>query len=166
MAALVTPRSRHFLSASKCLDNKTKECKYYDSKDDTKKKVLTALAQTDAKIFTIIVDKYNFESPFYDTYGNKLYEKVFIELLKKIVSQPSCGSLNILLDRTTSLSNDKLAEIVKSMDSDIIKNAKKYDSISNKCIQLADFAVGAIREKYENKDDGFYKIIEKRIHCP
>lgn len=166
MAALVTSRSRHFLNASKLIVNKYGECKYYDSKHSTKIDVLSALSQTDAVIIAIIVDKWDYSSEFYNTYKNELYEKVFEKLLSNLDNVSPCKSLNIMLDRTSSLSNQKMIELSEKLRLVKVNSCKKYDSFSNKCIQLADFTVGAIREKYENKNEEFYKLIEKRIHCP
>ncbi len=166
MAALITSRSRHFLNASKIIDNRFGETKYYNADRPTRTKVLRALAQTDATIVRIVVDKWDYESVFYGQYKNKLYETVFSGLISAIDDYSPCRSLNIMLDRTSSISIQKMLGITESMENVKVNSCKKYDSCSNKCIQLADFTVGAIREKYENGNEEYYRIIEKSIHCP
>ncbi len=160
------PCSRHFLAASKTIDSKFGELKYYNSKREERISTLTELSKTDAVIIAVVVDKWDYKADFHGKYKNELYECVFEKLVSYLDFYAPCRSINIMLDRTSAISLQKMNEKVKSLEKVKVNSCKKYDSFSNKCRRLADFVVGAIRENYENGNDTYYQIIKRMIHCP
>ena len=128
--------------------------------------MLTSLSDSNAVITYVVVDKYDFNSDYYNTYGNKLYLKVLRQLLNSISLTSPATEMNIVLDRTSSISKAKLENMCYSINEIKVKKCTKFNSSSNKCLQIADYVAGAIWHMYERNEREHFSIIERNIHRP
>lgn len=166
ISAVITNRSRNLLSTSKLIHSSKTEQKFFNSDISTKRTILYELASSNPTIVSIVVDKYDFSSKYYGHYKNDLYEMCFTDLITKISLASPTRDLKIYLDETSSIRNDSIAKIVSNISLINIISCKKYSSFGNKCIQIADFVAGAIRDYYTNSNKELFQIIEKCIRCP
>lgn len=166
MAAVITGRSRHLSKAAKEIPTHAVEPKYYNSDEKTKSKILNEISSSKCIIIYVCVDKHNYKSELYDVHGKKLYRSTLKKLFESIFPELKQKDVNIIVDESSSITIDDLREMAKEVAIDKGKNVKKCEkgvSHKNKCIQIADFTVGSIREKYENDNDNYYNMIEKKI---
>lgn len=76
----------------------------------------------------------------------------------------TCKDVNVFLDSCSFVSTDRLRQIVNEEAKLMGANPKKVSKVSsqqNKCIQLADFVVGAVRANAEYFDETISVLEEK-----
>jgi len=166
ISAVISNRSRNLLQTSKLIKNSKGESKFYNCNIDVRKSILEELASTDSIIVSVVVDKYDFTSKYYGYYKNELYEMCFKDLIDKISHASPVRDLKIYMDETSAISNQKVSDIIRNVSKVNILSCKKYNSFGNKCVQIADFVAGAIREYYADGTDELFTVIKKCIRCP
>ena len=166
ISAIITNRSRSLLLTSKLINNNCFEMKYTNSDDKTRKLILKSISESKITVTYIVVDKYDFNSKYYNKYGKELYKAVLFDLVSSISKVSPISSANLMLDRNSAISKDELKNMIDiAMDINITK-CEKYNSSSSKCIQIADFIAGAIWHMYERNERANFSIIEKSIRRP
>lgn len=166
MAAMMSNRSRNLLKTSKLITNTEYEEKYKNTPEDKIIKILESVSESGVVITYIAVDKYDFNSVYYGAYGNELYTAVFTDLLKSLSNTSPAYEINILLDRTSSISEKEMKDVCDSLTDIRVKKCTKYNSSSNKCIQIADYVAGAIWHMYERNERTPFLLIERSIRRP
>ena len=124
------------------------------------------MVATDTDIVFITVDKYDFTSPYYGMRGNKLYHSVLHDLLDLSLASVSGHDTTVFLDRSRFVSLDELQSMAKELSmlhNCALKKCEKHTSHQNKCIQVADYVVGAINRYYENGDERFTSLLSEKI---
>ena len=166
MAAVITRRVRTLDPVFKKIPIKRNESKFYNSTEPEIFEVLSSLMETEAEIVYVTVDKHDYTSPYYDLRGNKLYCSVLQDLLYKSLRSISGHDVTIFLDRSRFISLNELQSLARELSSihycNLIK-CEKHTSHQNKCIQVADYVVGAINRYYENDDKRFAQLLSKKI---
>lgn len=166
MAAMMSNRSRNLLKTSKLITNTKYEEKYKNTPENKIIEILKSVSESNVVITYIVVDKYDFNSAYYGLLGNDLYITVLKNLLKSVSCTSPTYEINILLDRSSSISEKSMNDVCDSMTGIKIKKCTKYNSSSNKCIQIADYVAGAIWHMYERNERSPFLIIEKNIRRP
>jgi len=148
------------------IDNSSYEGKYRNTTTEEISKLLMTLAESDPTITYVVADKYDYESRYYDIYGNALYRKTIEDLFDLIDSLSPANEVKVMVDSTFSISQTDLEKICKKLKKINVVQQTKINSSSNKCIQIADYVAGTIWHKYERNECEHYKIIEKSIRRP
>ena len=140
------------------------EIKANNSDDEIRKFVLTKLANADCEIHIIIVDKSRVRDYLFAR-KSKLYNSIAGILIEH--AQVGYDDIKVVIDR-----KDASSFLRKDFD-DYIKNIKvKWNakisiehlvSHQNLGLQAVDFIAWAAHRKQNTSDDGFYKIIEKKV---
>ena len=166
MAAIITRRVRSLEPVFKKIPTKRDESKFYNSTESEIYGVLSSLMETDTIVVHIVVDKYDYTSIYYDKRGNDLYRSVLRDLLDRSLESISGHDTTVFLDRSRFVSLDELQSMARksasSYNCNIIR-CEKQTSHQNKCIQVADYVVGAINRYYENGDERFVPLLSKKI---
>ena len=166
MAAIVTRRVRSLDPVFKKIPTKRDESKFHNSTEDEISSVLIALADTDASIISVTVDKYDHTSPYYGMRGNRLYYQTLYDLLDKTLSSISSHDVTIFLDRSRFISLNEFQSMAKSLSTSYgctLIRCEKHTSHQNKCIQVADYVVGTVNRYYESDDERFIWILAEKI---
>jgi len=166
MSAIMTIRSRYLLQTSKLIKNREHEEKYKNTSNDKKATILNTIPNSNVRITYVMADKSNPDSEFYGIYGNELYKDVLNALLCNILMTCPANRVNILIDRSSSISEKDFEHMCHSIMGSRVNNCSKFNSSSNKCIQIADYVAGAIWHMYERNETDNYSIISKSIRCP
>jgi hypothetical protein len=164
MVAIVTRRSRHLLSTSKKIPEKGYETNFKNSSDEERREVLTELANSDAQIVYLCIDKNDWEEPY--RHGNILYQKSLETLMECAMSVMSYKDVNIIVDESRFMKVYDMKNVSETISKRLGKNVKgcnKASSLSNKCIQIVDYVAGAIWTKHEKGITEFSDIIEEKI---
>ena len=163
---MMSNRSRNLLKTSKLITNTKYEEKYKNTPENKIIEILKSVSESNVVITYIVVDKYDFNSAYYGLHGNDLYITVLKNLLKSVSCTSPIYEINILLDRSSSISEKSMNDVCDSMTGIKIKKCTKYNSSSNKCIQIADYVAGTIWHMYERNERSPFLIIEKNIRRP
>ena len=166
MAAIVTRRVRSLSPVFKAIPRVREESKFYNSTESEIHSVLESFSKTDSCIFAVVVDKHDFKSKYYGLAGNRLYLAVLRDLMDAAFQYIGSHDANLFLDRNTFVSLDQLRSSAKEYaikNHSNLKKCEKATSHQNKCIQIADYVVGTINSHFQNDDDRFYHLIEKKI---
>ena len=166
MAAIMSNRSRNLLKTSKLITNTKYEEKYKNTSENKISEILKSVSESNVVISYVVVDKYDFNSSYYGLCGNELYTTVLKDLLKSVSRTSPTYEVNILLDRSSSISEKNMNDMCDSLTEVKVKKCTKYNSSSNKCIQIADYVAGAIWHMYERNERKPFLIIEKNIRRP
>ena len=164
MAAIIMFRTRYLKIAADMIPNKGYEVKWNNSDNHTRTSILDTLSNLDFKIVYCTVDK-NHPGSKKPIYGNDLYESVLRQIVRDSISVLSCKDVNVFLDSCSFISTDLLRQIINEEAKLAGINPKKIHKVSsqqNKCIQLTDFVVGAIRASAEYSDKTIC-VLEKKI---
>lgn len=162
IAAIVMLRPRNLKEAADLLPKDT-ERKWHNSIPQVREEVLSAMSTLRFNAVYSVVDKNN-PSDHYPIYGNDLYRKTLREVVSDAMDVLQCRDTNILLDGCRFISVSELRAICTEeaeRHGINLKNADKAKSDQNKCIQLADFIVGASRAHYEYGDQSIDIIRDK-----
>jgi len=148
------------------------ELKFYNSSPDVRRMVLRMIAEvTGTRIFCLIVEKHRSPDPPYPD-SIELYQHACGSLLRGVLkSERIDGDLQVVLDarrgnRKADLNLDshlrsEIASECRSLGL-IPPNrirVSRYDLHSSGGLQVADFIAGAVRRKYEEGDDSYYRIV-------
>lgn len=166
IAATIVIRSKNLKNVAKLITNTKGEMKYSNTDKETQFAIMSALSTSNVTIMYIVADKHDFMSKYYEQYGKQLYELVLSDLISIIARKSGVKDVNIMLDRTSIISDLKIKELLSNYTSLNVINSSKYNSSSNKCIQIADFVAGAIWHMYERNEKINFLCIKKRIHRP
>lgn len=163
MAAVVTQRSRHLLKAYKAAPTGDgPEIKFYDANDKERVGVLKEVADADVYIVCVCFDKYDPQCPA--ERGNDLYGLSLRIVMEEAVKKYPANDLNISIDESRFINKRHLEMMVSEISKSTGKNIKSCKkAASGKCTRIADYVVGAIRMRYENRDDHLYEIVKEKI---
>lgn len=164
MAAIIMFRTRYLKRAADAIPNKGYEVKWNNSDNHTREMVLNALSDLNFKIVYYTLDK-NYPEGNKPIYGNDLYEFVLRQIIRDSMGALTCKDVNVFLDSCSFVSTDRLRQIVNEEAKLMGANPKKVSKVSsqqNKCIQLADFVVGAVRANAEYSDETI-SVLEKKV---
>jgi len=164
MAAIIMFRTRYLKRAADAIPNKGYEVKWNNSDNHTREMVLNALSDLNFKIVYYTLDK-NHPEGNKPIYGNDLYEFVLRQIIRDSMGALTCKDVNVFLDSCSFVSTDRLRQIVNEEAKLMGANPKKVSKVSsqqNKCIQLADFVVGAVRANAEYSDETI-SVLEKKV---
>ena len=163
LAAVITSRRRDLLQNSKKLPSKAGG-KFYGSTEDERRAILDELAVSNSFIVHVCVEK---TGPLArDFHGNRLYAKMFEELLLTAFPLLRRKDVNIFIDRSSFISKEDFEEISERTARDCGKNLKKCGKVvsnDNNCIKIADQVAGSIRWSYEREDDRYIEIIKDKM---
>lgn len=166
MAAIVTRRVRSLDPVFKKIPNHDDESKFHNSSEQEIVGILSSLIATDSQIVYITVDKHDYTSPYYGMKGNKLYGAVLRDLLDRSLASISGHDTTVFVDRSRFISLGELQSMAKELSVQhrcALKKCEKHTSHQNKCIQVADYVVGAINRHYENDDERFVSLLSQKI---
>lgn len=166
MAAVVVMRPRTLLNVAKQIPKLYFESKFYNSTREEITNVLRTLSKCDVRIVYVVADKYDYTGQYYGTYGNDLYKMILQDLLAKAFSLVNKGDVNVFLDRSSFVSLTSFRTIAGEVASSAGCNLKQCDKVTshqNKCIQIADYVVGAINRNYEDGNSYYMDIIRSKI---
>ena len=152
------------------------ELKFYNSSPDVRRIVLRMIVDVPGtRIFCVIVEKRRSSDPPYPD-SIELYQQACGTLLRGIIrSERINGDLRVVLDarrgnRKADLNLDLhlRSEIASECCSlGLIPPSRirlsRYDSHSSGGLQVVDFVAGAVRRKYEERDDSYYRIVLQLI---
>lgn len=141
------------------------EVKFHNSDEKTRQYILAEIAKANVEIIVLVIDKEGRtvkDSPL--NYGIavgttiaeflSLYPTLNITMDKKFAS---------FKEETESLKvTQEVVEELAPKNKSIVFNPPA-DSKKEPLLQLADFVVGAMNSKYNNKDSHYAEIIEKRV---
>ena len=164
IAAIVSGRSRRLLSTYKKIPLKEYESKFSNSSDEEREDVLNELATTDTKIVCVCVDKNDYREPYRS--GNTLYQKALETLMEHAMMVAPSKDVNIMVDKSRFIKIDSMKETAGRIAESIGVNVKRCDKVlstSNKCVQIVDYAVGAIWWEHEKNDPRFANIVRNKI---
>jgi hypothetical protein len=152
------------------------ELKFHNSNPDVRRLVLRMIAEvTGTRIFCVIVEKRrSLDPPYPDSI--ELYQHACGTLLRGVLrSERIDGDLQVVLDarrgnRKADIDLDlhlrsEIASECRSLGlipPDRIRMSR-YDSHSSGGLQVVDFVAGAVRRKYEEGDDSYYRIVLQLI---
>ena len=162
IAAIIMLRPRDLKKAANLLPSDT-ERKWHNSIPQIREEILTAMSSLRFTAAYTVVDKNN-PSDHHPVYGNELYEKTLRQVLSDAMEVLPCKDVNVLLDGSGFIKLERFRKIVSEEAAIHSVNPKKVHKVSsnqNKCIQLADFVVGAARAKYEYADFTIETLVEK-----
>lgn len=162
IAAIVMLRPRDLKKAANLLPSDT-ERKWHNSIPQIREEILTAMSSLRFTAAYTVVDKNN-PSDHHPVYGNELYEKTLRLVLSDAMEVLPYKDVNVLLDGSGFIKLERFRKIVSEEAAIHAVNPKKVHKVSsnqNKCIQLADFVVGAARAKYEYADSTIETLVEK-----
>lgn len=163
MAAIVMFRARHLLRISKMIPNDGKEHKWSNTGPEDRKKLFTVMSECQFQVVYLQLDKENSET-HNQVFGNELYELFIRQILADAMSVLPCRDADIRVDRCRFITLDRLREIVneEAVKAGInIKKCEKVTSHQNRCVQIVDYVVGAVRAEVENGDNTLEIIREK-----
>lgn len=166
ISAVMSERSRNLLRTSKMIDNRFFESKYRNTSKEDISELLHSLVNSGSVITYVVVDKHDFNSPYYDVYGNNLFRMATCDLFDKIEMTSPTRDVKVYVDRTSVISQKELETFCKRLHEINILSQSKVNSSSNKCIQIADFVAGAIWHRYERNELEHYSIIKGSIRRP
>ena len=163
MAAIVMFRARHLLRISKMIPNDGKEHKWSNTDPEDRKKLFTVMSECQFQVVYLQLDKENSET-HNQVFGNELYELFIRQILADAMSVLPCRDADIRVDRCRFITLDRLREIAneEAVKAGInIKKCEKVTSHQNRCVQIVDYVVGAVRANVENGDSTLEIIREK-----
>jgi len=163
MSAIVIKRARNLNPVYKEIPTYRDESKFYNSSPSEITNVLTALGQSGANVFSVTFDKYDYDSIYYGIAGKNLYKDVLADLLALCFSNIRGHDATVYVDRNPFISISELTEICSEVSGryDVnVRKAVKATSHQNRCIQVADYAAGAISRSYERGDSTYSSLIE------
>ena len=163
MAAIVMFRARHLLRISKMIPNDGKEHKWSNTDPEDRKKLFTVMSECQFQVVYLQLDKENSET-HNQVFGNELYELFIRQILADAMSVLPCRDADIRVDRCRFITLDRLREIAneEAVKAGInIKKCEKVTSHQNRCVQIVDYVVGAVRAEVENGDSTLEIIREK-----
>ena len=163
MAAIVMFRARHLLRISKMIPNDGKEHKWSNTDPEDRKKLFTVMSECQFQVVYLQLDKENSET-HNQVFGNELYELFIRQILADAMSVLPCRDADIRVDRCRFITLDRLREIANeeaAKASINIKKCEKVTSHQNRCVQIVDYVVGAVRADVENGDNTLEIIREK-----
>lgn len=99
-------------------------------------------------------------------YGVELYKRNLRALIDSSLEQTAGKDINIIVDGSRYIQQKELHDMCKELCEYHDKNLKKcYKGVSQNepCLRLADYVVGSIRCNYEQSEDKYKAIIDKRI---
>ncbi len=165
IASVISPSSRELLSASRLLPKASKEKKFYNSSESEIGSILASVAGTAAKISYVVTEKNNpLDNNF--VYGVDLYRRSLRDLVDVSLDQIVGKDINIMVDGSRYIQQSELRRMCEELCMEHGKNLKKcFKGISQNepCLRLADYVVGSIRYSYEESDDTYKRIIDRRI---
>ena len=162
MASIVMIRARHLKAASKMIDSRGK--KWYDSDPGWKREVLQKLSECQFRTVYSVVDK---RDPLSGScaHGNSLYESVLRHVISDSFSVAPTRDVNLFVDRSRFITAERLREIAEEEAYKTGINLKKCDKVSSQsspCGRVVDYVVGAVRYRFEERED-FLATIEKKV---
>lgn len=163
MAAIVMFRARHLLRISKMIPNDGKEHKWSNTDPEDRKKLFTVMSECQFQVVYLQLDKENSET-HNQVFGNELYELFIRQILADAMSVLPCRDADIRVDRCRFITLDRLREIANEEAAKAginIKKCEKVTSHQNRCVQIVDYVVGAVRADVENGDNTLEIIREK-----
>ena len=142
------------------------ELKFNNSDEIIKKLILKCIANREANIYYILLDKRKVSNKSATT-KTEFYTYLTGFLISQILEEKE--NIELIVDK--SLTREKREEFNKYIKDKIIDKLKSKvnirvehkDSKEDKCIQAVDFVAGAIFSKYEFNKDIYYNIIQSRI---
>lgn len=166
MAAVITRRVRSLSAVFKAIPVAREESKFYNSTESEIMKILEEFSETDSWVCSIVVDKYDYQGPYYGLSGNRLYYSVLKDLLDISFSSIGPHDTTLFLDRNTFVTLEELrisAYTCAIKYKANLKKCEKATSQQNKCIQIADYIAGTINSHFQNDDCRFFHLIERKI---
>ena len=163
MAAIVMFRARHLLKISKMIPNDGKEHKWSNTDSDEREKLFTAMAECQFQVVYSQLDKNNSETNN-QVFGNALYEIFIRQILADAMSVLPCRDVDITVDRCRFITLERLREIAEEEAAKANVNVKKCEKVTshqNRCVQIVDYVVGAVRANVEEGDKTLEIIGEK-----
>ncbi|MBE6522088.1 MAG: DUF3800 domain-containing protein [Thermoplasmata archaeon] len=164
MAAVINERVRNLEPVFKKIPKIREDSKFYNSTESEIIDVLASLPDSDSIIISVTVDKHDYTGSHYGVHGNKLYAAVLGDLFDSVFEHIGAHDVSVFLDRSTFVTILELNSIcleAASHHGTNVKKCVKATSHQNRCVQIADFAAGAINRKFEYDDIRFYGLIEK-----
>ncbi len=140
------------------------ELKFYNSDEKTRMRMLQMIANTQAEIFTLVVDKEGRRVSDSPVNNGVVLGNAVATVLKekgKVSWTPDRKFVN--LDDTTRYMDTAIMVASSKIPSGFLVMNEPADSQREGLIQLADFVVGTISYKYNWNDERFYQIIKDRI---
>lgn len=141
------------------------EIKFHNSDEKTRKYILTEIAKVNIRIIVLVIDKEG--RAIKDTplnYGIAIGSTV-AELLSlyPVLNITMDKKFSSIKEETESLKvTQEVIEELAPKNKNIVFNPPT-DSKKEPLLQLADFVAGAMNSKYNNKDNHYAEIIEKRV---
>lgn len=166
MAAVMVPRSRNLLAASKLIPNDVREFKFYRGSSDDIRRILSAVSDSTARVVYVTVDKHDYSGSFYGMFGKALYKGVLAELMKSVLAEIAGHDTNIMVDESSFITVTELKTMAEKLSTGAgcnVKRCEKAKSHHNKCIQIADLVAGSIQRSLEYGDESFVEGIRIKI---
>lgn len=140
------------------------ELKFYNSDEKTRMRMLQMIANTQAEIFTLVVDKEGRRVSDSPVNNGVVLGNAVVAVLKekgKVSWTPDRKFVNP--DDTTRYIDTAIMVASSKIPSGFLVMNEPADSRREVLIQLADFVVGTISYKYNWNDERYYQIIKDRI---
>jgi len=166
MSAIIVRRANHLKKVYKKIPKTTIELKFYNTSENIISIILDEFANAEVKIAYIAVDKHNHKNRHYGKRGNVLYTAVLSDLLDSIGEVLGPTELEILIDKSSFVSQSELRSIALmtlTAHGCIVKRIDKKDSEQSPCIQVADFIAGAVFRYYEYDEKHLFGKITKKV---
>lgn len=163
MAAVVLFRARHLLKISKMIPNDGKEHKWSNTDPEERTKLFKVMAGCQFQVVYSQLDKARSVTKN-TVYGNALYEIFIRQVLADAMSVLPCKDVDITVDRCRFIALERLREIANEEAAKVGINVKKCEKVTshqNRCVQIVDYVVGAVRADVENGDKTIDIIREK-----
>lgn len=149
------------------------EFKFSKSSEAIRKRLIEELVKVEGcKIYAITIDKLNVtEKSFFKENPDKLHNYLVKELIKKAIKhKKNKEPVELCIDRCIPNSKEEefknhlLSKKLKMRIGDVKINISHKSSINEPCLQVADFAAGAINSKFERSNSTYVLSLGQKLN--